>query len=244
MKIHLNMSSAKWRPFCPGGGGGGWVSLTTTKLWVWVNNYIQLTQWDVHAWPYMNVNGKLSWGSYWCNRFTSPYLNTLRPRQNGRHFLDDTIKRIFLNENIRISIEISLKFVPKGPINEIPALVQIMAWRRPGDKPLSELMMVNLPKHICVSRPQWFNLRFFCYSEWTTWDLFHLHGLTLIPAWISNHMSSKVWDEITYPLPNFNGGTVNKRGQWYFPVEIKAWTLPRWPFGKARPTGVHYWTVA
>ena len=143
-------------------GGGGGVSLTTTKLWVWVNNYIQLTQWDVHAWPYMNVNGKLSWGSYWCNRFTSPYLNTLRPRQNGRHFLDDTIKRIFLNENIRISIEISLKFVPKGPINEIPALVQIMAWRRPGDKPLSELMMVNLPTHICVSRPQWFNLRFFC----------------------------------------------------------------------------------
>ena len=31
-----------------------------------------------------------------------------------------------------------MKFVPKGPINNIPALVQIMAWRRPGDKPLSE----------------------------------------------------------------------------------------------------------
>ena len=49
----------------------------------------------------------------------------------------------------------SLKFVPKGPINNIPALVQIMAWRRPCDKPLSEAMMVNLPTHICVSRPQW-----------------------------------------------------------------------------------------
>ena len=34
--------------------------------------------------------------------------------------------------------KISMKFVPKGPINNIPALVQIMAWRRPGDKPLSE----------------------------------------------------------------------------------------------------------
>ena len=51
----------------------------------------------------------------------------------------------------------SLKFVPKGPINKIPALVQIMAWRRPGDKPLSEPMMVRLLTHICVTRPQWVN---------------------------------------------------------------------------------------
>ena len=64
-------------------------------------------------------------------------LNTLGPRQNGRHFADDTFKRIFLNENVEISIKISLKFVPKGPINNIPALVQVMAWRRPGDKPLT-----------------------------------------------------------------------------------------------------------
>ena len=62
---------------------------------------------------------------------------TLRPRRNGCHFADDTFKCIFLNENVRISIKISLKFVPKDPINNIPALVQIMAWRRPGDKPWS-----------------------------------------------------------------------------------------------------------
>ena len=65
-------------------------------------------------------------------------INTLRPGQNGRRFADDTFKRIFLNENVRISIKISLKFVPKGPISNIPELVQIMAWRRSGDKPLSE----------------------------------------------------------------------------------------------------------
>ena len=65
-------------------------------------------------------------------------VNTLRPKQNGRHFADDTFKRIFLNENIRISIKMSPKFVPKGLINNIPALVLIMAWRRLGDKPLSE----------------------------------------------------------------------------------------------------------
>ena len=84
-------------------------------------------------------------------------VNTLRPRQNGRHFPDDTFKRIFMNENIRISINISLKFVPKGLINNIPALVQIMAWRRPGDKPLFEPMMVNLLTHICITWPQWVN---------------------------------------------------------------------------------------
>ena len=84
-------------------------------------------------------------------------VNTLRPRQNGCHFADDTFKRIFVNENVRLLFEISLKFVPKGPINNIPALVQIMAWRRPGDKPLSEPMMVCLPTHICITQPQWVN---------------------------------------------------------------------------------------
>ena len=68
-----------------------------------------------------------------------------------------TSHRIFLNENVRISIKISQKFAPKGPINNIPALVQIMAWRRPGDKPLSEPMVVKLPMHLCVTRPQWVN---------------------------------------------------------------------------------------
>ena len=63
----------------------------------------------------------------------------------------------FGNENVRISIKFSLKFVPKGPINNIPALVQIMAWRRPGDKPLSEPVMVSQLTLICFIRPQWVN---------------------------------------------------------------------------------------
>ena len=67
---------------------------------------------------------------------------TLKSRQNGRHFPDDIVKCIFLNENTRISIDISLEFVPKVRINNIPALVQIMAWRRTSDNPLSELIMV------------------------------------------------------------------------------------------------------
>ena len=59
-----------------------------------------------------------------------PHFNTSRPRQNGRHFADDFFKYVFLYENMSIWINISLKFVPNGEINNIPALVQIMAWRQ------------------------------------------------------------------------------------------------------------------
>ena len=55
-------------------------------------------------------------------------INILRTRKNGRHFADVIFKHIFLNENIWIPIKISLKFVPKGSINNIPTLVQIVAW--------------------------------------------------------------------------------------------------------------------
>ena len=61
-------------------------------------------------------------------------FNSLRPKQNGHHFADDIFKCIFLNENIWILLQISLKFVPEVRIKNIPALVQIMAWRRPSDK--------------------------------------------------------------------------------------------------------------
>ena len=74
-----------------------------------------------------------------------------------RKFFQQNTEIIFQRLAALIPIKISLKFVPKGSINNIPALVQIMAWRRPGDKPLSESMMVSLPTHICVTRPQWVN---------------------------------------------------------------------------------------
>ena len=77
-------------------------------------------------------------------------MNT-KPR---RHFADDIFKYIFLIENALISIKISLKFIPNGLINIIPTLVQIMAWRRPGNKRLSEPMMIITLTQICVARPQ------------------------------------------------------------------------------------------
>ena len=103
-------------------------------------------------------------------------VNTLRSRENGRRYPDDIFKCIFLNENICIPINISLKFVPKGQINNIPSLVQIMAWRRPGDKPLFEPMMVNLVTHICVTQPQWVKLLFCLIMSrrilyWAIWEM-------------------------------------------------------------------------
>ena len=115
----------------------------------WLGTYLD--------WSLVDTNKACHAGSHYWDYYLH-ILNTLRPRQNGRHFADNTFKYIFLNENVIISAKISLTFGPKGPINDSPALVQIMGWRRPGDKPLSESMMVRLPTHICVSRPQWVNM--------------------------------------------------------------------------------------
>ena len=89
-------------------------------------------------------------------------INSLRPRRNGRYNADDIFKCIFLNENVWIPTKISLKFVPKDPINNIPALVQIMAWRRSGDKPLSEPMTVSLLIYVRHSASMIYQLISWC----------------------------------------------------------------------------------
>ena len=109
---------------------------------------------SVSRWAALKYELRLKEGP-WGFKTLSSLVNTLRPKQNGRHFADDILKCIFLNENVWIPKKISLKFVPKGPINNNPALVQVMAWRRSGDKPLSEPMLDSLLTHICVTRPQW-----------------------------------------------------------------------------------------
>ena len=81
--------------------------------------------------------------------------STVRPRRKLPPFRRQHFQMHFLESKcIKISINTSLKFVPRSPINKIPAMVGIMAWRRAGDKPLSELMMVSLLTHICVTQPQ------------------------------------------------------------------------------------------
>ena len=104
----------------------------------------------------------------------------------GRDKMDAIFQTPFSNryswmKNVWIVNKISLKFVPNVPINNIPALVQIMAWRRSGDKLLSEPMMDSLLTHICVTRPQWVNnmLRskqngrhFADIFKWIPWEMF------------------------------------------------------------------------
>ena len=75
----------------------------------------------------------------------------MRPWQNCHHFVDAIFTCIFLNESVYISISISLKFVPRGPNYSSSGL----ACSRPGDKPLSELMMISLLAHMCVTRHKW-----------------------------------------------------------------------------------------
>ena len=141
-------------------------------------------------------------------------INTWRPRQICRHFPDDIFKCIFLNENVYILIIFSLRYVPKGSINNIPALVQIMAWRWPGDNPLSEPMLVSFLMHMCVTQPQWFDN--------TTVIMFTKIAKFMGPTWgppgscrpqmcptlapwtlLSGHCF--MLDVITHPYPNFNG---------------------------------------
>ena len=109
----------------------------------------------------------------WTKWLLTHWVNTLRPRQNGFHFPDDILKWIFLNENIWILIKISLKFVFEVRINNIPALVQIMAWHRSGDKPLSEPVVVSLLMHVCVTQPQWVK-KFVLVVQWWLSLLTHI----------------------------------------------------------------------
>ena len=70
-------------------------------------------------------------------------LTHLPREKNGRHFADDIFRCIFVNEYFRILIRISLKLVSNDPIDNNPALVKIMAWRRKGDKSLSQPMLTR-----------------------------------------------------------------------------------------------------
>ena len=96
-------------------------------------------------------------------------VNSLRPSQNGRHFADDIFKCIFLNEiyEFRLRFHRNL-FLWFELILFQHWFTEILAWRRPADKPLSEPMMVNLLTHICVIRPQWIKLTSLI-GPWDMW---------------------------------------------------------------------------
>ena len=96
--------------------------MQSTLIAVYTNLPKQLDVFENFAGNFVQIYTGFNWARH--PRTKQPVCaNTLRPRQNGRHFADDTLKSIFLNENVWIPIEISLKFVPKGPIDNIPELV-------------------------------------------------------------------------------------------------------------------------
>ena len=137
-----NLPGAKFTPVLRNWSMYWWGHVTSCMHWTTCRVRNHLPTHTVGIFP----------GLVQCTHLT---FNTLRPRQDGCHFPDNILKWIFFNENLWISIKISLKFVPRDPINNIPALVQIMAWCWPGDKPLSQPMLVSLLTHI--SHFAWMN---------------------------------------------------------------------------------------
>ena len=94
----------------------------------------------------------------------------------------------FWNENAWISIKISLKFVPGGPMNTFQSLVQILVWRRPGDKPLSEPMMVSLMMHICITLLQWVNAKSHSFETLQDFQVRYL-----IDSWIDGLVADSIY---------------------------------------------------
>ena len=115
--------------------------------------------------------------------FTVYAIDAFGTRKNGRRFPDDICRCIFLKEIVWIAIEISLKFVAKVQINNIPALVRMMAWRRPCDKHLNQWCH-DLLTHICVTRPQQVN--FHTMTALIHGDRYNRYGtntFTRMPTW-------------------------------------------------------------
>ena len=116
--------------------------------------------------------------------FNQVFYYVTLPISTAEHWDRDKMADIFqciiFDEHFSIAIKRSLEFVLKGPSSTIPALVQIMVWRRPGDKSLSEQMMVHLPTHICGTRPQWVNNWHQTLKE--EWGILMLYTLHLISS--------------------------------------------------------------
>ena len=122
-------------------------------------------------------------------------------------------------------IKISLKFVPKVRINNIPGLVQIMAWCRPGTTPLTEPMMVVLPSESCVTGSQWVNP----YISGTA----RVHPEHCCCWWLGakapGHQYPHCWLNIHYigPVPYSNTALIrNNIRKWNYILEIFFWKIP------------------
>ena len=120
--------------------------------------------------------------TYWFNN-----INSSPPGQNGYHFTDNLFKLIFVNENVRISIWISLKFVPKGPIDNKSALVKVMAWCWTGGEPLPDQYCPSSLTDICSTRGRWVKWR------WIYAHIF-IHEYSEMKMNCYSHICVKQWN--------------------------------------------------
>ena len=128
-------------------------------------------EWSIHAYVNQTFSGSdngLSPGRrqaiIWTNA-ASLSFNALRPRRNGRHFQTTFSNAFSWMEILEFSLKFHWNLFLVVQNNNIPSLVQIMAWRRPSNKPLSETTMGSLMTHICVTRPQWVKPKGTYFSE-------------------------------------------------------------------------------
>ena len=138
------MSSAKWRPFCLG--------LNVLRVHAESRRCVVYFRPDGDHGPVASDRaspcateaclGLTHWGR---DKMTAIFRTTF---SNAFYWL----------KMLEFGLKKSMKFVPKVRINNIVALVQIIAWRQSGDKSLSEPIVVSLLTHICVTRPQWGNI--------------------------------------------------------------------------------------
>ena len=134
------------------------------------------------------------------------HLNTLRPRQKGRRFPDNIFKYTFLIENVWIFLKIPLKFIPMVWINNISALVQIMARRRPGNQPLSDPMMGNSLMHICITWPQWVDH----FSAAMIWACIEIYLYSVLYNWTNRYITRYI---LPYIMPYVHGIVFLHRSQ-------------------------------
>ena len=97
---------------------------------------------------------------------------------------DDVFICIFMNEKFCNLTGISRKFVPKCPIDSKSVLIQVMTWRRAGDKPLPESVVAQFTdsniRHTGDCTAKFIPNMFYGVAVWRSWRLLHLGDVTLL----------------------------------------------------------------
>ena len=134
------------------GWEGEWVSEWVNEWvsewvggWVSVSHFWQFHKYNIHSHsPFCDLYNNYSTKPLGHITWTFGFSLTHTPLDKMAAILaDDIFKCLFLNENGRIPIQISLKFVPRSPIDNKQALVKVMAWCRLSDRPLPEPRMAQ-----------------------------------------------------------------------------------------------------